>query len=84
MYLVEAGNTIAARREGDHLHLTVSDDGVGFSGKENSASDGPGGIGLTNTRDRLRALYGDAHSLTIAPGTAGGTVISISIPFRTA
>ncbi len=81
---VENGTvTIAARRGGDRLHLTVSDDGVGFSGKENSASDGPGGIGLTNTRDRLRALYGDAHDLTIAPGIAGGTVISITIPFRT-
>lgn len=76
--------TVAARREGESLHLSVSDDGVGFSGNEHAAADGPGGIGLTNTRDRLRALYGDAHSLTIAPGPAGGTVVSITIPFHTA
>ena len=76
--------TVAARREGESLHLTVSDDGVGFTGNEHAAGDGPGGIGLTNTRDRLQALYGDAHSLTIAPGPAGGTVVGITIPFRTA
>ena len=81
---VESGTvTVAARRDGERLLLSVSDDGTGFSDKEHTAGDRPGGIGLTNTRDRLHALYGDAHHLAIAPGATGGTVISIAIPFRT-
>ncbi len=76
--------TVSAHREDGQLVLRVSDDGVGYAEKESATHDGPGGIGLTNTRDRLRALYGDAQSLTIAPGAAGGTVVTIRIPFRTA
>ena len=76
--------TVSAQREGGQLVLRVSDDGVGYAEKESATHDGPGGIGLTNTRDRLRALYGDAQSLSIAPGAAGGTVVTIRIPFRTA
>ena len=40
------------------------------------------GIGLSNTRARLRQLYGEQASLTIAPGERGGAAVSILIPFH--
>lgn len=69
---------IEARREGNELLLTVSDDGPGLGP--------PGawreGVGLSNTRERLRALYGEGGTLNVAPGPAGGTVALVRIPYR--
>ena len=50
--------------------------------------DGPGlglapvreGIGLTNTRDRLRHLFGDDFSLSYANVPGGGFAISLAFP----
>ena len=63
---------IAARRAGDQLVLTVSDDGPGPNGTVN------GGVGLANTRERLRHLYGDA-TVELATGRPGA-VATITIP----
>jgi sensor histidine kinase YesM len=66
---------IAAERRGGTLHLTVRDDGVGMAGA-------PGeGVGLANTRARLRQLYGARQSLELAGGS-GGVCVSVSLPFR--
>jgi sensor histidine kinase YesM len=35
------------------------------------------GHGIENTRERLRALYGDRASLTVARAAAGGTVATL-------
>jgi len=40
------------------------------------------GIGLSNTRRRLAALYGDAQRLTLAERPGGGTVVTVELPFR--
>jgi anti-sigma regulatory factor (Ser/Thr protein kinase) len=70
---------VDARREGGRLILTVCDDGIGFDpGRPARGS----GIGLANTRDRIRALYGDAQHLTIAAAPRGGTCITISLPWH--
>lgn len=74
--------TIAARRAGEQLHLTVSDDGTGFSPASQPGT--TGGIGLTNVRDRLRALYGERQNLSIAPAAVRGTVVTLTIPWHTA
>jgi two-component system, LytTR family, sensor kinase len=69
----EAGRIeIAARRAGDRLVLTVSDDGPGPNGAGN------GGVGLSNTRERLRRLYGDA-TVVLQPG-APGAIATITMP----
>lgn len=74
-----AGNIqVRARRENDRLLIDVSDDGPGFNGGRD------GGIGLANTRERLRQLYGDAHTLTLGTCEGGGARVSISIPWHTA
>ena len=43
---------------------------------------GAGRIGLANTRNRLRRLYGDRGRLELVSGTPGGTRASIEIPYR--
>jgi two-component system LytT family sensor kinase len=74
----------AERREGT-LELEVTDDGPGFAAAPaapNSARDG--GVGLANSRDRLRLLYGDAASLECGDRPGGGGSVRIRIPWRTA
>ena len=67
---------VTARREGDRLLVSVTDDGPGIRGAS------PAGHGLENTRERLRALYGDAASLEVVVGPAGGTVATLKVPYR--
>ena len=69
---------IAARRDGDTLEVTVTDDGAGF---------GPGddlkpGHGLDNTRERLATLYGDRASIDVAYTENAGTTARMRIPYR--
>jgi two-component system, LytTR family, sensor kinase len=67
---------ISAKVIGDHLELSVKDDGVGL--KPAYAE----GVGLSNTRERLRTLYGNDASLTMTPAAEGGTEAILHIPFR--
>lgn len=73
------GGTIAIRasRHGQRLRLEVEDDGAGPP-----SAKGREGIGLSNTRDRLRASFGDDFSLVMEPGMARGTVVRIEVPLR--
>jgi LytS/YehU family sensor histidine kinase len=70
--------TIVARRDRDLLHITVEDDGVGID----VPAGVPGGRGIENTRERLRALYGDRGSLAVVRGETGGTVATLLVPYR--
>jgi signal transduction histidine kinase len=65
---------VRARRADERLRVIVGDDGPGVGGAIGK------GVGLANTRERLRALYGDAASLEIASGQGGGTVAAIEVP----
>ena len=65
---------ISARRSGGHLVLTVRDNGPGVDAR--SAS----GVGLANTRARLRELYGETAALTLSSAEGGGAVATITIP----
>ena len=70
---------IKAWRDNSLLRLEVEDDGPGLSDttplKER--------VGLTNTRARVKNLYGDKHGLSLLNAADGGLVVSLSIPFRT-
>ena len=59
---------IGAALEENVLCLTVADDG---GGGELAAKTGGVGVGLTNVRRRLAALYGDSASLTAGPAGPG-------------
>src|SRR5262249_22949258 len=80
---VERGSLrIAAHRAGDRLWLTVSDDGPGSA---QLAPDAPParGVGLGNTRDRLRVLYGGEQSFEASNRKGGGFEVRLSLPFET-
>jgi signal transduction histidine kinase len=69
---------ISACRVNDTVEIRVQDDGPGLS-----AGGGSGrGIGLANTRARLRELYGDRAALTVENGASGGVVATMVLPFH--
>jgi len=60
----------------------VKDNGPGTPAAENRTNHGFG-IGISNTRERLRHLYGEGEqSLNINSVEGVGTEVVINIPFR--
>jgi sensor histidine kinase YesM len=39
-------------------------------------------VGLANIRERLQLLYGAKASLTITENPGGGTIVTITVPYR--
>jgi LytS/YehU family sensor histidine kinase len=65
---------------GDVLRVTVSDDGPGL---QSGWRMGEGaGIGLVNTLERLKRLYGTEHRFELRNDDGGGVTASFAIPFR--
>jgi two-component system LytT family sensor kinase len=69
--------SIRAHRNGDQLHLTVRDDGPGFSAQCAQAGMG---LGLANTRARLKQLYGENAELRTESAEAGGAIVTLVLP----
>ena len=75
----DAGSLIVeAKRVGDMLEIRVMDDGVGIDPDAPT----PKGHGIDNTRERLRALYGDVASLEIVRRPEGGTIAILRVPYK--
>jgi sensor histidine kinase YesM len=70
--------TIRARRDGDALEVTVTDDGAGIDPRQRV----PTGRGIATTRERLRGLYGERASLEFTRGETGGTTATLRVPYR--
>ena len=73
---------ITAERAGASLLLQVKDNGRGLAASAKGQL--TEGVGLSNSRSRLRELYGGRASLALKPGAAGGFLAEIRIPWRTA
>jgi signal transduction histidine kinase len=67
---------ISARTTAQELIVVVRDDGPGPSFTPNTN----GGVGLKNTRERLKAAYGGAARLTLEHAPDGGAVATLVIP----
>jgi signal transduction histidine kinase len=66
---------IHARETGGRLTVTVADDGAGLG----SATSGTG-IGLANTRERLKLLYGERAALSLEPNFPAGVAATLALP----
>jgi signal transduction histidine kinase len=73
---------ISAHRSNGSLQLEVRDNGRGLDlGDQTRKSTG---VGLSNTRARLAQLYNGSHRFEVAGAPAGGVVVAMEIPFRSA
>ena len=75
---------VSAARAGDVLQLRVKDNGPGLLRGETSSVRIKEGLGLANTRSRLRQMYGAAHRFEMADVPEGGLLVTIDMPFETA
>lgn len=69
---------ITAEHAGPILRLEVTDNGRGLLGKTLSE-----GVGLRNTRLRLKELYGNNGKLEVRSEPAGGFSVELLLPWRT-
>ena len=74
---------ITAKAHGKTLLLAIADDGPGL-GNGNSNHQKSSGVGLRNTRERLKHLYGDKQAFTLAPNIPRGLVVTINLPLEKA
>ena len=68
---------VRASTVGEQLRLEVVDSGPGPEGATRD------GVGLSNTRDRLREMYGSAASFHLGAHPEGGTRAVVTIPLNT-
>lgn len=74
---------VSARRRDERLVVEVVDDGDGGDRDSSARAATSGhGIGLDNTRDRLRVLYGADHRFEVRRGDDGGVSARLEMPFR--
>jgi sensor histidine kinase YesM len=89
---------VTACQKDSKLILTVEDNGVGLSSdswegnraqprRSGNAIAGltppSTGIGLSNLRERLQALYGSQQKLELIPRGTEGVIVRVEIPART-
>jgi sensor histidine kinase YesM len=67
---------VKAARESGSLKIEVRDNGGGLNGNSN----GKAGVGLQNTRARLRQLYGGDFGFDLANAPEGGLVVTLCLP----
>jgi sensor histidine kinase YesM len=67
---------IAAVKVGDRIQITICDDGPGLPERAKE------GVGLSNTRARLKQLYGTNQSFAYANRPKGGVCVTLEFPSR--
>ncbi|MGL5511870.1 MAG: sensor histidine kinase, partial [Sporomusa sp.] len=77
--------TISAKTTGKQIKIVIADNGQGIplAIQEQILEYGFGkgaGVGLTNVNERLKAIYGPKHALTINSVEGRGTTIILHIP----
>ncbi|MBI1732146.1 MAG: histidine kinase [Gammaproteobacteria bacterium] len=79
----ERGGTVHlhAKVFADELLLELSDDGPGIPALEQILASAQG-VGLTNTRERLRVIYGENHSCKFSNLEPHGLRVSIRLPYE--
>ena len=73
---------IDAKRAGSRLSVSIKDNGPGIQDGIKVGGGSNGGVGLTNTRARLKQLYGENYSFVLRNGSLGGVEVILEIPFK--
>lgn len=73
--------SIEAKKEDNHLHLMVRDNGRGWSAADLNSS-ARRGIGIANTQARLQGLYGRDQSVSFGRAEPQGCRVDIRLPFH--
>jgi LytS/YehU family sensor histidine kinase len=70
--------TVTADIANGNLRVTVADTGLGFG-----AAGKPGtGVGLSNVRERLAALYSGRAKFSIEANSPSGTIATVEVPYE--
>jgi LytS/YehU family sensor histidine kinase len=73
--------TVLAERDGNQLHIRITDDGVGLP--PGWTLETSSGTGLSITQERIRGLHPHGSSrFSVRPHAGGGTEARISLPLR--
>jgi sensor histidine kinase YesM len=74
------GGVLKVKAEVVHgaLAVSVADTGLGFGRAATAGT----GVGLANIRERLQLLYGRKASLTVAENPGGGTLVTVTVPYK--
>ena len=70
---------VAAEIVHGKLQVTVADTGLGFGRAATAGT----GVGLANIRERLQLLYGPKAALTVTENQPSGTVVTVTVPYKT-
>lgn len=62
--------------------IELADDGPGINGDGRKSVSGCG-VGLRNTGERLRQIYGDEYTLELTKARPSGLRVIIGIPYET-
>ena len=73
---------VSANRDGGDLHIRIYDDGPGL--KQDNGNRMVEGVGLSNTRARLKQLYSGEQNFSLAERPNGGVEAVLIIPFTVA
>jgi two-component system, LytTR family, sensor kinase len=72
---------IEARKDAEHMKLTVLNSGVGFR-PDAERFEGGKGVGLTNVRSRLRLHYGEEQTFSINEVDRGEVQVTMTLPLQ--
>ena len=61
------------------MAISVADTGLGFGRAATAGT----GVGLANIRERLQLLFGTRATLTVAENQPSGTVVTVTVPYKT-
>ena len=71
--------SLTARSHEDRVRIEVRDEGPGLDPAKAAATHG---VGLGNTSQRLKYLYGADHTFALKTLDGGGLLVAIDLPFR--
>jgi sensor histidine kinase YesM len=71
---------IVSEKVDENFIVEVHDSGDGI--KSNKKAENSNGIGISNTRERLKQLYPEKHSFELSDSPTGGLLVRIKFPFR--